>query len=608
MSGLMRFSSKASFVFLLFVCAGTAAGRTKWVEVQSPHFRVITNGTQSDGRGVALKLEQLRYVFASHFPNLRLDSGAPLIVFAARDEATARSLLPALKKAKDGQYIAGIYFHGWEKQYAMLRLDETDIDTVYHEYVHSILHTNAQWLPTWLDEGIAEFYTYTRFEKHKIYVGAPSIRCPLLRSYPLLPIKKLFSPDPKDLNGILNENVFYAESWALVHYMTFGSGMQGGALLSRFFSLIQSGESQDDAFRQVFGSFKQMDKALQSYVGHFAFSAAVYDSPPTIDEHEFTARTLPAAEADAELAAFHIWTHDPNDALLLAQKALKADPKLGVAHEDIGYALFSQGKDAQAKEQFGEAYSLNNALYLSLFAKTMLSPIAADASASDQALLKSALSQVIQLNPQFAPAFIEYARLDLRENHLDSALRVSRRAEELEPARAGYHLLTGRILLRMGRDAQAAKFAKFVADRWKGPDHDEAVELWNRIPTKDRPAGIVVDDSPLYHGLRTASGILTSITCTDNPKEYTIAIDDRGKTLTFHTLHGLVGGFSDTLWYGKDHFSFCYHLDGLRAVVRYRASSSTSYDGEVTELEVRDSFPVPVSNSDTSNPRTASVK
>lgn len=580
-------------LLLLSVCTGTAAGGTKWIEVQSPHFRVFTDGDQSDGRQIALRLEQLRYVFASQFPNLRLESGAPLFVFAASDESTARSLLPALKKTKNGQYIAGIYFHGWEKQYAMLRLDEPDVEPVYHEYVHSILHTNTQWLPSWLDEGIAEFYTYTRFEQHKIYVGAPSIRSPLLRSYPLLPIKKLFSPDPKFLQGPVNEQLFYAESWALVHYMTFGPGMEGGARLSRFFSLVQNGESQDDAFRQVFGSFKEMDQALQQYVRRYAFSAAVYDAPPNIDDRAFLARTLPPAEADAQLAAFHIWTHDPTGALPLAQRAVNADPKLGIAHEDLGYVLFSQGKDAEADEEFSEAYSLDNSLYLSLFAKTMLSPIASDATAPDRAQLESALQKVATLNLQFAPAYVEMARLDMREGDLGAALAVSRRAEELEPGRAEYHLLSGRILLRMGRHAEAAAFAKFVAKRWKGPDRDEAVDLWNRIPAADRPAGAVVNDPPLALGLRTLTGTVKSVTCSDNPKEYTIAIDDDGTTLSFRGTDGFTGGFSDTLWYGEDHFNFCHHLDGLRAVVRYRTPSSTGYAGDVAEVDVRDSFPAP---------------
>ncbi len=55
---------------------------------------------------------------------------------------------------------------------------------VYHEYTHTILHLNSHWLPTWLDEGMAEFYSYTRFEQHKT-ISAPDgtgqIRCRVRR-------------------------------------------------------------------------------------------------------------------------------------------------------------------------------------------------------------------------------------------------------------------------------------------------------------------------------------------------------------------------------------------------------------------------------------------
>lgn len=584
---------------MLFVFTGSSAGSKKWIEVEGPHFRVVTDGSQTDARQVVLGLEQLRYVFATQFPKLRLDSGAPLLVFAASDQDTAQSLLPGLKKAKGGEYIAGMYFHGWEKQYAMLRLDHPEVAPVYHEYVHSILHINIRWLPRWLDEGMAEYYAYTRFENHKIYVGAPSIRSPLLRSYPLISIEKLFSPDTK-WQGPQQEQLFYAESWALVHYMTFGPGMEGGARLSRFFNLVQNGESQNAAFQQVFGDFKEMDKALEKYVEHYAFSAAVFDAPPSIDEKTFLTRTLTPAEADAQLAAFHIWTHDVEGALSIAQQAVTADPKLGIAHEDMGYALFTQGKDAAAENEFSQAYSLDGTLYLSLFAKTMLSPVAVSDSPSDQAEFESALEKVLNLNPQFGPAFVELARLAIRQNDLEKALRLSRRAEQLEPSRAEYHLLTGRILQRMGRGADAATFAKFVADRWKGPDRDEAVELWNLIPAKDRPDGTIALDAPATE-LRMADGVLKSVTCDEKTKEYTLAVDDSEKVLTFHANNAFPVGFSDTLWYGEDHFNICHHLDGMRAVIRFRPSSAKGYDGDIAELEVRDSLPGPPSNAPTAS-------
>jgi hypothetical protein len=153
----------------------------------------------------------------------------------------------------------------------------------------------------------------------------------------------------------------------------------------------------------------------------------------------------------------------------------------------------------------------------------------------------------------------------------------------------------------MGRDADAAALAKFVADRWKGPDHDEAVELWNLIPAKDRPAGAVVLDASATE-LKMADGVLKSVTCGEKPKEYTVAVDDNGKVLTFHANSAFAIGFSDTLWYGEDHFNVCHHLDGMRAVVRFRTSSTKGYDGDIAELEVRDSLPGPTLNGATASP------
>jgi len=95
------------------------AAEKPWTEVKSPHFRVLTDASATSGRRVAFEFEQLRSVFARQFPNFRLDSGAPLVIFAARDEQTAKSLAPYLWKIK-GAKPAGYFQHSWEKQYAWI--------------------------------------------------------------------------------------------------------------------------------------------------------------------------------------------------------------------------------------------------------------------------------------------------------------------------------------------------------------------------------------------------------------------------------------------------------------------------------------------------------
>ena len=56
------------------------------------------------------------------------------------------------------------------------------------------------------------------------------------------------------------------------------------------------------------------------------------------------------AETEAELGSYHLWIRDTNGARSLIEQALKDDPKLGAAHENMGFLDFADGKDAEASD------------------------------------------------------------------------------------------------------------------------------------------------------------------------------------------------------------------------------------------------------------------
>jgi len=72
---------------------------------------------------------------------------------------------------------------------------------------------------------------------------------------------------------------------------------------------------------------------------------------------------------------------------------------------------------------------------------------------------------------------------------------------------------------------------------------------------------------------------------------WTMVVGSDGHPLTFHTMGFFAFGFSDTLWWGEDHFSTCQHIEGLRAIVRYQPAANTSYTGDAVEIDVRDDLP-----------------
>jgi len=591
----MRLIPVCLLAILLFSSSirSAVAGEKAWTEVRSPNFRVLTDGSANQGRRIAREFEQMRAVFAAGFPNMRLDTGAPLLILAPHDEDAMKAMAPAKWKGR-GPKPGGYFQNGWERQYAVVRLDQDipgSYNVVYHEYVHSLLHVNFRWLPTWLDEGLAEFYGSTRFEDSKIYVGAPNGRVARIRNVTLIPVEELISENPwrKYRNDEERIDTFYGEAWALVHYMMFGPNMDNGKKLNKFYSELLQGADQKKAFQEIFGNFSDLEKGLQEYTTRFVFNSYAMPNPPQIHEKDFAARLMSVAETSAEIGTYRLWSHDRDEARALIETVLREDPKSALAHEDVGFLDFADGRDDEARTEFVKAYEADPQSYLSLFYKIMLSGRPSGPAPADQLAFRTAMYDVLKINSRFAPAFIELALANTRAGNLRAAVPLALKAENLEPSRAGYYLLTARLLLETGHPEEAAKQASFVAARWKGPDRDEAIALWNRIPADKRPEDASLTEDPIPD-VKTAEGTLVSVTC---DKGTSLVLQNADGKVNYRNGGSFLVGYSDTLWYGADHFNLCHHIEGMHAIVRYKPSQNKEIAGEWTELELRDDLPTP---------------
>ncbi len=590
----------------LFVCLATAgpllADQKPWTEVQSPHFRVLTNGNAADGRRVAREFEQMREVFASGFPEMKLETGTPLLIFAPRDENCMTTMLPFLARTKETKKEVkpvGLFQNGWERNYALICLYADApgrFSVVYHEYVHTLLHANFRWLPTWLDEGLAEFYGNTRFEQTKVYVGTPSLRVFSLRDRQFIPLDELISENPwrKYRNDEEKIDRYYGEAWALVHYLFFGPGMNNGEKLNQFYQALLKGEKQKQAFEENFGDFKKLQAALTRYINSFSFKSYVMPNPPQIKEKDFPSREMSLAETQAELGTYRAWSRDQDDARESIDQALRDDPRQPLAHETLGFMEFGEGHDDKAKEEFAKAYTADPKRYLSLYYKTMLSGLATATTPSAQGAFRTMMYEVLKIDPNFAPAFVELALSWASQGDFSNALASAQRAEMLQPNRSGYIVLAGQISRALGHDEEAAKLAQFVADRWGGPDRDEAMDLWAKVPPDKRPSGLdTPEEASSINNIKTTDGTIQSTNCGTKDEGLTIVLKDGNGTATFHSNHGFMTGFSDTLWYGADHFSMCHNLEGLRAIMRYKARDKNDAAGEPVEMEIRVDLPKP---------------
>ncbi|HME01011.1 MAG TPA: DUF1570 domain-containing protein [Terriglobia bacterium] len=471
-------------------CTAFAARPESWIELRSPNFIVLTNANEKQGRRVAYQFETIRAVFRQFFKVQGSAQDQPVIIIAAKDEDTLKTLLPEYWAKKGSMHPAGVYLGGPEKNYVGLRLDVSmnqeayePFEPVYHEYVHYLTRRMMSLLPLWMVEGLAEFYGNTRLESKKAVVGAPSSSNILvLRQNPPLPLTTLFqvnasSPYYHEEN---KTSIFYAESWALTHYLTTRDWSEHTQRVNDFVALLGENVAPEEAARRTIGDPEALQEALNQYIRRFTFTAARLDAPAKIDENDFELQAISDAESLAVRADFMAHDHHYAEAQEKLAEALKLDPKLASAYESMGFLCTQQGKVEEASKWYSQAVALNSQSYLAhyYYAANLLGGKLDDDSASKA---ESSLRAAIKINSGFAPAYdaLSWLLASRPENaekpeRLNEAYMMALAAVSLEPGNVHYRLASAQVLERLGRVDDAVKVADRAASMAKTPDEQAA--------------------------------------------------------------------------------------------------------------------------------------
>lgn len=317
-----------------------------WIEVRSPHFVVVTNSSEKQGRHVADQFERMRSVFHVAFPKLQIDPGAPIIVLAIKDEKDFRALEPAAYLAKGSLKLGGLFLRAPDKNYVLMRLDaegEHPYSVVYHEYTHLLMGKSAEWMPLWMNEGLAEFYQNTEIREKDASLGEPSTEnILLLRQSRLLPLTTLFTVDHASpyYHEENKGSIFYAESWALTHYLKVKERHDNTPLLGPYSELLIKNVDPVSAARQAFGDLKQLQAALEAYVRQASFTYFKMTTTTEVDDSAFKAQALTPVQADAVRADFLAYNDRTADARALLDQVLQEDPNNVSAQETLGFMEF----------------------------------------------------------------------------------------------------------------------------------------------------------------------------------------------------------------------------------------------------------------------------
>ncbi|HEX8686086.1 MAG TPA: tetratricopeptide repeat protein, partial [Pyrinomonadaceae bacterium] len=346
---------------------GRAAGEARagaWVSVRSQNFLVEGGARERDLRRVAARLEEYRAAFSRLLPEGHSDSGVPTAVVVFADDGSYAPFKPLLA-GRTASNVAGYFQPGSDVNYITVVLEggaARDPATLLHEYTHLLVDNHFSAAPLWLKEGLAEFYSTARVSEggRRLTLGeAPAQRARELRGSRLIPLRTLFAVD--QTSPFYTEpgklGLFYAQSWALIHYL---SEVRGGARrenLARFTALLAEGQPVEDALRGAFGAgVGEIEEGLAAYVrpGRYRAGAEEFARPLDFDAR-MSARPLAEAEAVARLGDLLLHTGRYDEAEGFLSRALELDPRLARARVSLGALRLRQGRHAEAREQLEQA-------------------------------------------------------------------------------------------------------------------------------------------------------------------------------------------------------------------------------------------------------------
>ncbi len=470
----------------LLLVPSLAAARDKtetWLQVSSPHFVVVTNASEKQGRRVADQFERMRSVFHAAFPKAQVDPGAPIIVLAIKDAKDFRALEPEAYLAKGSLQLGGLFLRAADKNYVLMRLDvegEHPYAVVYHEYTHLLLSKSEELMPLWLNEGLAEFYQNTEIRDKEALLGEPSADDILwLRQNRLLPLATLFTIDHNSpyYHEENKGSIFYAESWALTHYLEMKEFAEKTHRLADYLDLLSKQVDPVTAAARAFGDLKQLQQELDSYIHQTSgFRYVKMTTTTEVDDSAFKIQPLTPAQSDALRADFLAYNQRTADAESLLDRVLQEDPNNVSAHETKGFLEFQKGNLEEARKWYAKAVQLDSQSYLAHYYFAGISMNSAG-NASDDEQVENSLRAAIRLNPLFAPAFDRLAMfLAMRHKNLDEARMMGLNAISLEPANIGYRINMANVFLTMEKGQSAVDVLRYAAKLVKTPQENQMVE------------------------------------------------------------------------------------------------------------------------------------
>ena len=506
----------ALLVSLCLPAAAFAKDEPKWLEIHTAHFSVLTDAGEKRGREVALRMEQMRAVFAQLVSKQKLNMSVPITVIALKSDNQYGAIAPSKLS-----FSKAFYVPGYDRIYVVLNLFEIEPwRGIAHSMGHYFLNYNYPPVQGWFDEGLAEYFGAVQIDKEVNIGGDPElapewhediffnmVRDPSvpqsltqMASSPIwISMTDLFTMkhDSSGRNEGSHNTMYYAQAWLVMHYLINKKKLPEAGT---YFDLVQNKKVPvDKAIVQAFDMTPdQFEETVKKYLDSmFTLGISLDQSkkpngnmgtimqpdhfPVPVDADELGAAItqVPDVEARAVLGDMMARIPDRRMQALNDLKTLAADSKgnaaaeRGLARDDLQIKKFDAASDHLEK-----AAELNPRDPWIWYYRSVLKYRKAQETRQEMqgiANMMQDLRAVIDWYPDLADAYNMLAVARLEGGGYASALETQKQAVALSPRNVEYQFNLGQIYvggkkwdlardvftrLKEGSDKEAAAAAK----------------------------------------------------------------------------------------------------------------------------------------------------
>jgi len=440
----------------LLLCALAAAplraAPPHWIRVSSTHFSVVTDAGEKKGQATALRLEQMRAVFAELLLKTRLNVPVPIESFALASAQEYAQTAPQ----QNGAAEPGTFLSGEDRDFILLNLAVDDSwYAVAHDFAAALLNYNYPPTQPWFDEGFAAYFAAIHLDDKQVRIGdpPPSTTDPL-SSQSWMPIPELFAVKA----GNQQTPQFRAESWLVMHYLLANNKLSE---TGNYFDLVQNRNTPiAQAIAQAYGMpAAQLDQAIKDYFHALAAPPTPAGNPPgvqtiptPVSAENFATTTTPVTENEAAALLAEVRLRIPDrrpqavaelQGMVKAAAAAQVSTDNSIIHRALAWSEMQDKDYSNAMQELSAAMDLDEKdTWVRYYLALMKYRVGETNGGTYPGLanMMQDLRIVLDWYPEFAEAYNMLGMARLQGGGANSAMEAIRAAIQLAPRNQRYLL------------------------------------------------------------------------------------------------------------------------------------------------------------------------